>query len=37
MADEARDCYQERTLAENSLLRNSKDPKKGSGKLNKRE
>ena len=37
MAYEARDCYQERTLAENSLVRNSKDPKKGSGKLNKRE
>ena len=36
MAYEARDCYQERTLAENSLVRNwnSKDPKKGSGKLN---
>ena len=28
MAYEARDCYQERTLAENSLVRNSKDPKK---------
>ena len=28
MAYEARDCYQERTLAENSFVRNSKDPKK---------
>ena len=37
MAYESRDCYQERTLAENSLVGNSKDPKKGSGKLNKRE
>ena len=37
MAYEARDCYQERTLAEKSLVRNSNDPKKGSGKLNKRE
>ena len=37
MAYEARDCYEERTLAENSLVRNSKDPKKGSGKLKKRE
>ena len=27
MAYEARDCYQERTLAENSLVRNSKDLK----------
>ena len=37
MAYEARDCYQVRTLAENSIVRNSKDPKKGSGILNKRE
>ena len=37
MAYEARDYYQEKTLAENSLVRNSKDLKKGSGKLNKRE
>ena len=37
MAYDARDCYQERTHVENSLVRNSKDPKKGSGKLNKRE
>ena len=34
MACEARDCYQDRTLAENSLVRNSKDPKKSSRKLN---
>ena len=31
MAYEGRDCYQERTLAKNSLVRNSKDPKKSSG------
>ena len=37
MTYEAREYYQERNLAENSLVRNSKDPKKGSGKLNKRE